>query len=79
MIVERPHIGLEHREELPRWIRASQAAEILGVSRSQIARMIARGQLSSRPHPTNPRGVLVDRDEVEALRAQLREIEDPDS
>lgn len=63
---------------MPRWIRASKAAELLGVSPSQIARMIQRGQLTSRPHPTDPRGVLVDRDQVEAIRAELQEIEDDD-
>jgi len=60
--------------ELP-WIQASKAAEILGIPRGRIYRMIQRGQLASRPDPLNPRGVLVDRDQVETMLAELREIE----
>ena len=66
----------DQEETLPRWIRASKAAEILGVRPAVIGRMIKRGQLASQPHPIDPRGVLVDRDQVYEILARLQEIDE---
>ena len=57
-----------------KWIKSSEAAAILGVSPSTITKMVKRGELTSRSDPRDKRVTLVDRDQVEALAAEIREV-----
>jgi len=55
-------------------MKASEAAQRLGVSTSSISRMIQRGELLSRSDPRDKRVRLVDREQVETLLAEIREV-----
>jgi excisionase family DNA binding protein len=57
-----------------KWIKASEAAELLGVSPSTITKMVKRGELTARSDPRDKRVTLIDRDQVEALLAEIREV-----
>lgn len=55
-------------------MKSSEAAQVLGLSVSTIGRMIRRGELTSRPDPRDKRVQLVDREQVERLLAEIREV-----
>jgi excisionase family DNA binding protein len=56
------------------YISVAEAREILGVSKTRIAEMVKRGELTSEPNPVDRRGKLLRRDEVEALAAKAGKI-----
>ena len=43
-------------------------------ARSTITKMVKRGQLQARRDPRDPRILLVDREQVEAMLAEIREV-----
>jgi excisionase family DNA binding protein len=57
-----------------KWIKASEAAELLGVSPSTITKMVKRRELTARSDPRDKRVTLIGRDQVEALLAEIREV-----
>ncbi len=60
--------------ELARWIRAQQAAELLGVHPSRISVLIRQGKLTWRPDPLDARVHLVDGEQVQAILSERREL-----
>jgi hypothetical protein len=60
--------------ELARWIRAQEAAELLGVHPSRISVLIRQGRLTWRPDPLDARVHLVDADQVQAILDERREL-----
>jgi biotin operon repressor len=52
------------------YISVAEARDLLGVSRTRIAKMISRGELKSEPNPVDSRGKLLLRAQVEALAAK---------
>ena len=59
---------------MARWIRAREAAELLGVHPSRISVLIRQGKLAWRPDPLDARVHLVDAEQVQALLDERREI-----
>ena len=51
-------------------IPLSEAAELLGVSRYKMSRLVARGKVATSEDPLDERVKLVDRDEVLALKVR---------
>ena len=49
------------------YISVAEARDLLGVSKTRIATMIARGELAWEHNPVDRRGKLVKRSDVEAL------------
>ena len=62
------------RAALTRWIRAREAAELLGVHPSRISVLIRQGKLTWRPDPLDARVHLVDADQIQALLEERREL-----
>jgi len=60
--------------ELARWIRAQEAAELLGVHPSRISVLIRQGKLTWRPDPLDARVHLVDGEQVQAILDERREL-----
>ncbi len=60
--------------ELARWIRAQQAAQLLGVQPSRISVLIRQGKLTWRPDPLDARVHLVDGEQVQAILDERREL-----
>lgn len=60
--------------KLARWIRAQDAAEMLGVHPSRISVLIRQGKLTWRPDPLDARVHLVDAGQVQAILAERREL-----
>ena len=59
---------------MARWIRAREAAEMLGVHPSRISVLIRQGKLAWRPDPLDARVHLVDAEHVQALLDERREL-----
>lgn len=59
---------------MARWIRAREAAELLGVHPSRISVLIRQGKLAWRPDPLDARVHLVDAEQVQALLDERREL-----
>ena len=59
---------------MARWIRAHEAAEVLGVHPSRISVLIRQGKLNWRPDPLDARVHLVDAEQVQALLDERREL-----
>lgn len=55
-------------------MRSTEAAGLLGVHKSTIVRWVRRGKLVGRRDPRDSRVLLVDREQVEKLAAQIREV-----
>jgi len=60
--------------ELARWIRAQEAAELLGVHPSRISVLIRQGKLTWRGDPLDARVHLVDGEQVQAILDERREL-----
>jgi len=60
--------------ELARWIRAQQAAELLGVHPSRISVLIRQGKLTWRPDPLDARVHLVDGEQIQAILSERRDL-----
>ena len=52
------------------YISVAEARDLLGVSRTRIAEMVKRGELTWEPNPVDRRGKLLLRAQVEALAAK---------
>ncbi len=59
---------------MARWIRAQQAAQLLGVQPSRISVLIRQGKLTWRPDPLDARVHLVDGEQVQAILDERREL-----
>ena len=59
---------------MARWIRAHEAAEMLGVHPSRISVLIRQGKLTWRPDPLDARVHLVDAEQVQAILDERREL-----
>ncbi len=59
---------------MARWIRAQQAAELLGVHPSRISVLIRQGKLTWRADPLDARVHLVDGEQVQAILDERREL-----
>jgi len=60
--------------KLARWIRAQEAAELLGVHPSRVSVLIRQGKLTWRPDPLDARVHLVDGEQVQAILDERREL-----
>jgi len=59
---------------LARWIRAQEAAKLLGVHPSHISVLIRRGKLTWRGDPLDARVHLVDGEQIQAILSERREL-----
>lgn len=59
---------------MARWIRAQQAAELLGVHPSRISVLIRQGKLTWRPDPLDARVHLVDGEQIQAILSERRDL-----
>ena len=59
---------------MARWIRAHEAAKLLGVHPSRISVLIRQGKLTWRPDPLDARVHLVDAEQVQAFLDERREL-----
>jgi hypothetical protein len=57
-----------------RWIRAQEAADLLGVHPSRISVLIRQGKLTWRLDPLDARVHLVDAEQVQAILDERREL-----
>jgi citrate synthase len=65
-------------EERQPWIGASDAARVLGISRTTLYAYVSRGFLRSQASPHSPRERLYSHDDVERLRRRTEERRAPD-
>ncbi|MGH2443907.1 MAG: helix-turn-helix domain-containing protein [Chloroflexota bacterium] len=56
------------------WIRAREAAEMLGIHPSRISVLIRQGNIAWRPDPLDARVHLVDEEQIEAILDERREL-----
>lgn len=59
---------------MARWIRAQEAAELLGVHPSRISVLIRQGKLTWRPDPLDGRVHLVDAEQIQAILDERHEL-----
>ncbi|MGI8826789.1 MAG: hypothetical protein ACR2JC_14285 [Chloroflexota bacterium] len=59
---------------MARWIRAQEAAALLGVHPSRISVLLRQGKLTWRPDPLDARVHMVDAEQVQAILNERREL-----
>lgn len=58
--------------EMDKYVTVAQAQVMLGISKTKIARMISRGELSYTRHPLDQRVKLIKRSDIERLLRGFR-------